>query len=228
MKEHTGHKTLELLSQTESYNQWIYHQIQHYIGQHILEVGCGIGNMTDLFKNKEKIIAVDLDSKHIKRMGQRFKNYQNVQPRLLNITESNQKNMYDTVICLNVLEHIADDQKALLKMHKALRKGGKLVLLVPSIKFLYNKLDKDLEHYRRYNKTDLREKVEKTGFTITKIKYMNFSGIFGWYINGTVLGKSVLPTRQVLLYDKLVPLLEKMEKIISPPIGLSLILIAEK
>jgi len=126
-----------------------------------------------------------------------------------------------------VLEHIEDDRGTLADMLAILQPGGRLVLLVPALQWLYGSLDEQLLHFRRYEKTELLEKLGAAGFAIEDCRFVNRVGILGWYINGRVLKRRVLPRAQLQAFKLLLPLLRCEEK--NPPsTGMSLLAIARK
>jgi SAM-dependent methyltransferase len=135
---------------------------------------------------------------------------------------------FDSIICLNILEHLENDGKAVENMSSLLQPGGRLIILVPALKKLYGSMDISFEHLRRYNKKDLKSLIQKTNLEIVKFYYLNFFGLLGWFFNGRILKRKELPEKQTKLFDKLVPFLEFIEKIIKPPLGQSLILIVQK
>jgi SAM-dependent methyltransferase len=136
-------------------------------------------------------------------------------------------NPFDSVVCLNVLEHIEDDLFALAQMHDSLATGGKLALLVPAHRFLYGEFDSAIGHFRRYERPELAGKLEKAGFIVLEMKFFSLAAALPWLINGRLLKRNYIPTGQANLANRLVPLL-KLERIIGPPCGLSLIAIAQK
>ncbi len=135
---------------------------------------------------------------------------------------------FDTIVCVNVLEHIKDDEKALANMFRLLSPKGNLLLFVPALSQLYGALDKQLGHFRRYTKNMLSKKILKAGFQIKKISYSNFFGIFGWYLNSRILKRKRFSILQPLIFDKFVPLISRTESLLELPIGMSLFLVAEK
>ena len=135
---------------------------------------------------------------------------------------------YDTVFALNVIEHIFDDTLALKNCHKLLKKGGQLIILVPSYQKLFNKFDEELGHYRRYNKESLSEIFIKNNYQIKHRQYFNFVGTFGWYITGSLLKKEAIPEGQMRLYNALVPIFKIIDKILFNKAGLSVISVGKK
>jgi hypothetical protein len=112
--------------------------------------------------------------------------------------------------------------------YELLPPGGRLILLVPALKLIYNHLDRGLGHFRRYERKELMQKLTRRGFKICELKYFNFFGILGWFVNGALLRKSLLPTGQVRIFNRMVPLFMKIEKIIPKWVGQSLIAVGEK
>ena len=135
---------------------------------------------------------------------------------------------YNTVFALNVVEHISDDVLALKNSYKLLADGGHVVILVPSYQFLFNHFDEELGHYRRYTKSGLSNVFSKTKFEIIHKQYFNFIGILGWFINGKVLKKKVIPGNQMRLYNTLVPFIKIIDKLILNQLGLSTIVVGRK
>jgi len=224
-------KNLEIMATAENYNKWIYNNIKGYLGKRILEVGCGIGNMTKFFLNRSLIVGTDINKEHLKSINHKFKNYKNFKALNLNIEKESgdlKKYKFDTVICINVLEHIKEDIQALKNMNNVLVEKGKLILFVPALQNIYGTIDESDHHYRRYNKKALIRKIKKAGFSIKKIYYMNFVSIFGWYYHGRILKRKTHPSSHISIFNKFINLISFFEKIVRPPVGLSLIAICKK
>jgi len=132
----------------------------------------------------------------------------------------------DTVVCLNVLEHIEDDRASLRAMHDLLQPGGRLALLVPSLRALYGTLDEALGHFRRYVPAELSEKLGAAGFRLRHLEYFNLAGVPGWWVAGRVLRRRLIPTGALRWYEALVPLF-RLERLLPWRIGQSLIAIGE-
>jgi hypothetical protein len=121
-----------------------------------------------------------------------------------------------------------EDEVVLKNLFTLLCEGGRLILLVPALKGLYNVLDKGLGHFRRYSRSELLLKLTQNDFRICSLKYFNLFGILGWFINGTLLRRDLLPARQIRLFNKMVPFFMCMETIIPTWLGQSLIIVGEK
>jgi len=229
--ESFAHEALKTFALTHNYNRWICDSFKKHIsGKCVLEVGCGIGNLTRRFmEHSARIIGIDTSDLFIRHLKIDF-------PELeiynFDISDEKVKTLagkgIDAVVAINVLEHVKDDEKALRNMRDILKPGGHLLLFVPALSWLFGTMDETVSHHRRYDKAELARKVENNGFTVETIFFSNFLGIFGWFLNGKILKRRDFPIIQPLLFDKLVPLLARMEKIFKPAIGMNLTVIARK
>ncbi|OGM76655.1 hypothetical protein A2210_01630 [Candidatus Woesebacteria bacterium RIFOXYA1_FULL_40_18] len=213
-----GKNTLEIMSKAVWYNSWLFEQIKRYLSGDILEVGAGIGNFTSRFKEYGHVVAIDYDA------GYENASYGDIEKGKYFFR--NRK--FDTIVCMNVLEHIKDDRRALDNMRRLLRKKGRLVLLVPAHQWAFGVMDKNLGHYRRYTKIELSEKLQTSNFKLQTSKYLNWLGLIGWFINGKALGKKVIPENQLGMFDYIARPFLLMEAIFEPPVGLSVLVIGEK
>jgi SAM-dependent methyltransferase len=226
-------ETLDRISKLDAMNCWIVDMVRPYLGRRVLEVGCGIGNLTGSFLGGELLVSVDIRDEYVQAVRERFGGDEaRFKSLKLDIAADPVDELreygFDTVICLNVLEHIEDDVEALRKMFEVLRPGGRLLLLVPALRALYGSLDVYVEHYRRYERRELVVKLRQTGFSVERIVFMHLAGAFGWWLNSRILKAKILPETQIGLYDRLVPLFRWMEERVRPPVGLSLVTVAQK
>jgi len=228
----TNTLTLLLLEQTEAYHAWLIDQIRSFLRGNILEVGCGIGNLTGLLLDCGKVWASDIEGNYLKIVKERYGSHPNFVSALIwDIRIPPLRDFpktFDTVVCSNVLEHIEEDLTVLNHFYQMLSKGGRVVLLVPALKWLYNSLDQDLGHVRRYTKKELATKIKQSGFQLLHLTYFNPFGILGWFINGTLLRRRLLPKHQVRLFNQFVPMFRILETFVPNWIGQSLIAIGEK
>ena len=225
-------QTLTSLAELDRYNYWLYEQIADAVGTRVLEVGSGTGNITQFLATQERhVTATDVVPSYRRLLEETFANQPQVKVGEFNLdkaaSDEYAQGNFDTVVCLNVLEHIENDLFALQQMRKTLAPGGKLALLVPSHQMLYGEFDRAVGHFRRYERKDLHKLLEQAGFTVSQTKFFSMVAMLPWFINGRVLKRDYLPPNQADLANRLVPLL-KLEKLIGPPCGISLIAIAEK
>lgn len=231
---HKHANALDVMSKADNYNNWIYDKIKPFIGKSILEIGCGIGNFTKFLANADRLVCIDLLKSCIEKVSANYKSSKNIsfiegdifnQDIINKIKDTN----FDTIVCLNVLEHIKEDKEVLEACSDLLQPHGQLVLMVPAMKFMFGSIDKSIGHERRYDKKELGEKLKRAGFKITKLYYFNSLGVLGWMLNNKILRREDLSLTQTLFYDKMIiPILSKIESFVSPSFGMSLIAIAEK
>ena len=228
----TGPQTLEAIEGMDNFNAWMYEHFDPYVGRRVLEVGSGIGNLTQFFINRDLVVATDIEDAHLNALQNKFghrKNFKCFKADFMDdVAEMFVPHSIDTIVCSNVLEHIKDDRAALGNMFKLLVPGGNLVLLVPAFMWLYGSLDEHLLHHRRYSRKELVEKFQTAGFAIRHVEWMNMFGIPGWFLNARIRKVNSLPPAQLRLYDKLVPIFRAVEKLTGPPVGQSLIVIGTK
>ena len=232
-----GMETLNVIANADKFNKWMYDTIAPACSGNILEIGSGIGNISSYFlQNGSNITLSDLRENYLNILRDKFKNYQNLKGVItLDLVDNDFENKYkhligtfDTVYALNVVEHIEDDKLAIANCRKLLRENGSLVILVPAYQFLYNRFDKELEHFRRYTSNKLNKLFADNNFKITKTQYFNFAGIFGWFLSGKLLNKKTIPGDQMKLYNMLVPIFKIADKIMLRKAGLSVITFGRK
>ena len=227
----TVRSALQHMATLNNLNQWVYGAIKQHIGHRVLEAGCGNGNLTSFYLTKaQKVIALDNDGFLLNELEKRHQTTKlSIFHHDLNLSLNFlSPEKLDTIICLNTLEHIENDEKVLLNFHEILTPNGKLILQVPTLPWLYGSVDRAVGHYRRYSKDELKKLLEKSGFHSIQSHYFNVFGILGWFVNGKIMRKPYLSSALLSLFDNLLPAFSKLEKLMGPPIGLSLIAIAEK
>jgi len=224
-------ESLEFLSSVSNYNHWMANTLEPYVGQKVVELGCGIGNILQYYLLRKKLIGIDLDPNLINYCKKKFEDHSNCEFICADIFEDDIKldSNIDTILSMNVIEHIEDDRKALKWMVDNLSLNGSLVILVPAHPLIYGEIDKAAGHYRRYVMEDLITKIEGTGCKVTANFYFNCIGFFGWGLNSRLLKKKTIPNKQTLMYDRYIaPLQAWAEGIIHPPFGQSLVVVAHK
>ena len=173
-----GLPTLEILTEAKNYNRWIAENFYSYIKAPLLEFGAGIGNISELLSSYTPLCLTDTDARMLAHLKNMFSHINDVSVNFLDITQPPPEHLvgsFQTVIGINVLEHVEDDEKALFHLGNVLKPSGRLLLLVPAKKWAYTNLDRQLGHFRRYEKKELSEKLVKASFQIEKIYFLILS-----------------------------------------------------
>ena len=227
-----GLTTLTVIEKADRFNNWMYTTIAPHCTGKILEIGSGIGNISQFFiKNNQDITLSDLRDNYCEILKQKFSN-DVIKVDLVHTNfEEEYKDLlatFDTVFALNVVEHIKDDVQAIANCKKLLKQNGTLLILVPAYQFLFNNFDVELEHFRRYTQKGLKSIIQKNNLTTIKEFSFNFIGIFGWYFSGNILKKKTIPEGQMGFFNLLVPIFKLADFVTFRKIGLSVINVSVK
>jgi glycosyltransferase involved in cell wall biosynthesis len=227
-----GARILDSFYRVPKFSLWMADVVRPYLGDRVLEIGAGIGNLSrSLMQRRRCYIASDVDSEYLARLRGRFSHNPNVHVRRCDVTQPDDFKDFagsmDTVVCLNVLEHIEDDMAGLRNIHSALRPGGRAVVLVPHDQRMYGTLDQVLSHYRRYDHAELRDKMQKAGFRVEKVIDFNRISRPAWWLNGRILKRRTLGRWQMAAFNRLVWLWRKIDETLPWP-PTSIIIIGEK
>jgi SAM-dependent methyltransferase len=218
---------LENLGAADRFNRWVLSRFERHLGLEVLEVGCGSGNFTVLMASRgHKVTGIDIEPAYVETAQKRVAAFPGSSASVADATASEFQARFDTVVALDVLEHIADDGAFLARLGAALKPGGKIVLKVPAGRWLHSRMDDAIGHHRRYDRAGLAETLRRAGFEPVEIGHINMPGVLGWWLNGKVLKRDNPPAEQVKLFERLVPLFRAMETLLPLPLGLSLIAVA--
>ena len=224
-------RDLEAMSMARNYYKWIITEFEPFLGNYVAEVGAGSGNFSELLiKRIKHLVAFEPSNNMYPLLKKRFAEDHRIKTvnNTFNLKHSILKEYFDSIVYINVLEHIEDDRQELSYIYKSLKNGGFVLLFVPALSCLYSNFDKNVGHFRRYQKNNLKLILKDNYFKIIKAKYIDFLGILPWYINFVLFNRPMTPNN-VLLYDKLVlPIIQKIERLIIPPVGKNLLVVAQK
>jgi SAM-dependent methyltransferase len=222
-----------------NYYRWLLQEIDRNCGDVVLEIGAGTGEIAEgLLKEGRKLILNEMDELLYIQLKSRFNNNSNVKiikgdinvmkRDIFKITGSSGKDeKVDTILMINVLEHIKDDVLILRKAKEILGNSGRLILYVPAHRWLYGEYDRVLGHYRRYSKKLLKNILEGGGFKVKILKGMHFTGVFGWLLY-KLTGVHGHNEAMVRHYDRLViPVSRFIEERLGIRWGLSYFCVAE-
>ena len=223
---------LEALSQSPNYYRWLLRHFVPYLGKRVLELGAGIGTVADYLLHNTSIpefVLVEPADNLFPRLEERFSGGSRVRlvhGRLEDVVSSLS---VDSVIAVNVLEHVVDDTALLRAIHQVLVPGGVVLLFVPALPWLFGTLDESFQHVRRYTKRGLASQLEKTGFSMERLHYFNCFGVIAWFAAGKILRRKTIGVAGARGYDRwIVPWASRVEGHWTPPFGQSLVAVARK
>jgi len=220
-------KELEIFDKAVFWRKYIYFLVRKYLKNGLLEVGAGIGSFTKNYKNNfTNITLTELDKKNIKRLKKRFKNSK---IKILSKFTSEIGKKFNTILYMNVLEHIKNDKKEINISLSKLNKKGYLVILVPAHNELYTKFDKEIGHFRRY-KINFFKKLKLKNSKIIKLQYLDCLGYFLYYLNKMFYKDEVYPSEsKIFIWDKFfTPLTFFLDKFLNYKFGKNILCIIKK
>jgi glycosyltransferase involved in cell wall biosynthesis/phospholipid N-methyltransferase len=226
-----GSHILHSLERAQRFNRWMADAIAPHVGARVLEIGAGIGNLTTELLPRDFYLASDINPHYIAYLRNQALGKPYLQVDRIGLEEAAcfdaWQGRFDTVVCLNVLEHVRDPLAALRNMRSALAPGGRLVLYVPQGPWLYSSLDEVLEHRCRYTRDALAAELAATGFTVELMRPFNRVGVAGWWWNGKVLRRREFGRLQLKLFNMGVPVVKLLDRLLPTP-GLGLIAVARR
>lgn len=217
---------LAAMEHAPRFNRWMAGTIEPYLGDRVLEIGAGIGNLTRLLcGDQAQYVVSDADNRHLSRLKSEVGCRPNVSVVACDLENGEDfrclHRSMDSIICINVLEHIQDDLQGLRNLHSALGPGGRAIVLVPQGENVYGTMDETLGHYRRYSRSALESRMRHAGFQIERIIEFNRITYPGWFINGRILRRRSVSRVQLWLFDLLVPLWKRIDAFLPwPPTSL--------
>jgi glycosyltransferase involved in cell wall biosynthesis len=227
-----GKVTLDAIEQAPKFNRWMYDSVKPWLGKRVAELGCGRGNLSNFFRRHETVLLTDYRHDYLEPLRERWGKRKNLSFAKLDMTERDDYRALadfapDTVVFLNVLEHLEDDRAVLKNLFDHVPSGCRLIVLVPFGMKLYSDFDKELGHFRRYEKGELEAKMKEAGFNTEHQFYFNKAGKLAWYVANTLGKRRKLTPSQLRIYNFLTPAFRVTDKI-TPGTGLSTVVIARK
>jgi SAM-dependent methyltransferase len=231
-------RDLEAMATASRYHRWILEVFKPHLGRRLVEVGAGSGSFSHLLlgTGPESLSLVEPSKQMYPLLEQSFaarseaadvRTYNSIFRHVAAELKTTERP--DSIIYVNVLEHIADDQVELDVIHQTLNRGGRAFFFVPALPRLYSNFDESIGHYRRYTRRELEEKCTGAGFKLIHSSYFDLAGVLPWWVKYRLLKASALKPGTVEFYDRyVVPLTKALEGLIKPPLGKNIILIGEK
>ena len=217
------------LSVADNYRKALLTEFSEFLRGNVLEVGAGVGQITDALLKKsdiDRVVSIEPDLGFHAQLAEKFPGHTIVRGTIEDLKGERD---WDAIISTNVLEHIKDDERELKNYHDHLRKNaGNLCIFVPARMEIYAEIDKDFGHFRRYVKQELRQKLERAGFQVVRLRYYNLAGYFAWWLNFCVLKKRHFNAGSVRFFDRFIfPFVHGFESRVCPPfVGQSLLAVA--
>lgn len=236
---------LESLAEAKRYQRWLYEAVSPYLGQRILELGSGIGNLSQHLPVRERLIFSDIEAGLLTELKKRVPAREKVSVELVNPTrplaEVFAGENLDTVVSFNVMEHVENDErllKDLLALLAQSRAPGpkRIVTLAPAHQFAFGEIDKKFGHYRRYSKRSFRRLLdqaagpERARYSFRAF-YMNLPALLAWWLNGRVRGSANIGAGNMRLFETLCPIIKPIDNFLHGalriPFGNSLVTVIE-
>ena len=226
-----GGQILHNLERAQRFNGWMADAIRPFVGARVLEIGAGIGNIMQQLIPRDVYVASDINESYIHylRNASAGKPYLTVTRVDIDdpTTFVDHHQCFDTVICLNVLEHIRDPRSALRSMFDTLVPGGRVVLYVPRGQSLYSSLDEALGHRCRYELSGLTDELVKAGFEVEHMDHFNRVSVLAWWWNGKILKKRTFSRWQLKAFNLMVPVVRRVDPSL-PWQGLGIVAVARR
>jgi len=219
---------LRQMEQAVNYRRWQFQMVSPFLGTSVLEVGGGIGNFTTaLATSGRNVVSLEPNESCFCQLVEKTRGLANVRPLRATVEQLDGAlaagERFDSIVLMNVLEHISDDRAALAALALRLAPGGRLVVLVPAGQWAFGPTDKRLGHFRRYDKGCARRVFSAAGLRMEFLRYYNFAGIWGWWWNARIGKLQGQCNAQIRFFDKyVVPVVSRVEYFLRPPVGQSI------
>ena len=223
-----GSQILGRLNRAPRFTKWMADTIRPYVGNRVLEIGAGVGNLTLQFIPRTLYWASDVNPLYLTCLQNLSQNRPYLRVGFTDGERSDsypQEEKFDTVICLNVVEHLADDAGALKNIRDALDEGGRAIILVPCGPRLFGTLDEVLGHHRRYTRSQLKDLAERAGLHLQALIPFNRVGVIAWWLNGRLLRRKTFGLWQIRMLNLLTPIFRRVDRWLPlPPLSLIAVL----
>jgi SAM-dependent methyltransferase len=223
---------LDALAGAVNYYRWIVRRFGPYLGRRVVEVGAGIGTFAEHLlaaAPRTELTLVEPAANNYPHLRARFAGRPGVRTVQGYLGDAGAPGSADSVVAVNVMEHVRDDAAFLADAHRLLAPGGHALLFVPALPAIFGTLDEAFEHFRRYTRPVLDGRLRGAGFTPLRVAYTNLPGVAAWWLSGKVLRRRTVSARDARVYDRwVIPWVQAMERVWTPPLGQSLIAIARR
>ena len=223
------------LSSAGNFTSWIVDEFEPVLGDRVLEVGAGLGAIAiDIARRHPtgEVVAVEPAGNVFGQLADRASGTPNLRALQLTSTDllAGGEGGFDSVLYVNVLEHIADDRDELVTARALLRPGGAVGIFVPAMPSLYGSLDYKSGHHRRYTREQLIAALTAAGFVDVEVRYLDVLGVVPYWVMYRLLDVGRLDHVSSVGYDRvIVPLSRVIQRVVShPPRGKNLVAVARR
>lgn len=231
-----GAATLESLARAPAISAWVYDQFRDAVRGDVLEIGSGLGNLSRLIiEDAGRLVLTDVEPRYLEALDRRWGKDPRAEIVAWNLADAPPHALtaggrrFDTIVAINVIEHLHDDRAAIRALTALLRPGGHLLVYVPACPWAFGTLDVALGHHRRYTQAMLRELLHDAGLETATPRYINRLGLLGWLASARLWKATALPPRAVALFNRVVGLARALDVLAGPlPVGLGLVARARK
>lgn len=224
---------LRQMERAVNYRRWQLRMVAPFLGASVLEVGGGIGNFTNELATSgrnsgRKVTSLEPNEFCFRQLVEKTHGLANVRPLRATVEQLDgvlaPGERFDSVVLMNVLEHLSDDRAVLAALAGRLAPGGRLVVLVPAGPWAFGPTDERLGHFRRYDKRSARRVFGAAGLRLEFLRYYNFAGIWGWWWNARFGKRQGQSDAQIRFFDRyVVPVVSRVERFLRPPVGQSIL-----
>lgn len=207
------------MGEMRHYQRYLFSKIRPWLGTRILEIGVGHGTYTEWFLERGDVLAADIDAACLEEIRRRFGEHPRLRTTEIDLNdpaaiEACREFRADTIVCINVLEHIERDEQALTALRDVVVPGGRLVLIVPAHPALFGRMDQEAGHFRRYTRGSLRRSMAACGWRVERVRYLNVVGGMGWWFHNRVRREAGLAdasvNTQMRAADRWLPVLARL------------------
>ena len=213
---------------SKNFRKYQFDLIKEFISGKVAEIGPGNGIFLEYYLDRcDKLDLFEPDKNLFSKLNYKFSNHEKIKVinEELNITT----NIYDVILYLDVLEHIENYEKEILKAHNALKEGGHLVINVPAFQFLYSDFDKDVGHFKRYSKKDITDLGLKNNLKITRLNYYDSIGFLLSFFSKMISSNYKKNfKKKIKIWNSLIPASRILDKIFISSFGKSLLIVIKK
>jgi 2-polyprenyl-3-methyl-5-hydroxy-6-metoxy-1,4-benzoquinol methylase len=236
-REQEHYEALQRMNAMLPYYRWVADSFGPALGNRVLDAGCGVGNFFSAVTDRVELgVGIDLSPVNVADACNRFADHDNIRFIQADLDEQAQAlrdERFDTVVCLDVLEHIEDDAKLLTRLAQIVEPGGHVLIKVPACPWLYGSVDVASDHFRRYTRPMLRRIANLAGLEVVRLRYMNLAGVGPYFIKSRVLKKQAnfsrtFSPKQLDRIRRMMPWLRRLDRVTGPPVGQSLVMVGRR